>query len=288
MRSLRFAVRLARRNVRRRPAQAALLLLTLTLATGTIGVGMAVYSSADRPWDRVWTATDGFHVGAAYYRLSDAARGDADLDAVRADFAELAAAPGVRAVGGPWTHLYGQLDVAGGGTEELTAEIRDPGRSPVDQPMVTAGSWLAADDGGVVLEDGLADTLQVGPGDTISVQGHELRVRGAAMTVSTGRFPLSQPAQIWVTPATSEARLAAGRRPRHHPAGDRRRRPRRLCRHRQPPRRAARPPPSRHRPHLRMTPAPGPDGLRRRRAPAEVPTTITSGYADWSALISRS
>jgi putative ABC transport system permease protein len=210
MRSLRFAVRLARRNVRRRPAQAALLLLTLTLATGTIGVGMAVYGSADRPWDRVWTATDGFHVGAAYYRLSDAARGDADLDAVRAEFAELAAAPGVRAVGGPWTNLYGLLDVAGGGTEELTAEIRDPGRSPVDQPLVTAGSWLAAEDGGVVLEDGLADTLEVGPGDTISVQGHELQVRGAAMTVSSGRFPLSQPAQIWVTRATGEALRRVG------------------------------------------------------------------------------
>jgi putative ABC transport system permease protein len=211
MRSLRLAVWLARRNVRRRPAQAALLLLTLTLATGTIGIGMAVYGSADRPWDRVWTATDGFHVGAAYYRQFDAARDDADLDAVRAEFAELAAAPGVRAVGGPWTQLYGLLDVAGGGTEELTAEIRDPGRrSPVDQPLVTAGSWLAADDDGVVLEDGLADTLEVGPGDTISVQGHDLQVRGAAMTVSGGRFPLSQPAQIWVTPATGEALRRVG------------------------------------------------------------------------------
>ena len=210
MRSLRLAVRLARRNVRRRPAQAALLLLTLTLATGTLGVGMALYGSADRPWDRVWATTDGFHVSANYYRLRDAAGDDADLGAVRAEFGELAAAPGVRAVGGPWTHLHGLLDVVGGGTEELTAEIRDPGRSPVDQPLVTAGSWLAADDDGVVLEDGLADMLEVGPGDTISVQGHELRVRGAAMTVSRGRFPLSQPAQIWVTPSTGEALRRAG------------------------------------------------------------------------------
>ena len=209
MRSLRLAVRLARRNVRRRPAQAVLLLLTLTLATATLGVGMALYGSADRPWDRVWEATDGFHVSVDYYRERDAARGGADLDAVRADFAELAAAPGVRAVGGPWTSLSGLLDVRGG-TEDLTAQIRDPGRSPVDQPLVTAGSWLAADDDGVVLEDGLADTLDVGPGDTISVQGHELQVRGAAMSVSQGRFPLIQPAQIWVTPATGEALRRAG------------------------------------------------------------------------------
>ena len=203
MRSLRLAVRLAWCNVRRRPAQAVLLLLTLTLATGMFGAGMALYGSADRPWDRVWAATDGFHVSAAYYRDRDVDRADVDLDAARARFAELAAAPEVRAVGGPWTHLYGLLDVDGG-SEDLTAEIRDAGRSAVDQPLVTAGSWLSAGSDGVVLEQGLADALVVGPGDTISVQGHEVAVLGVAMTVSRGRFPLSRPAQIWVTPATGE------------------------------------------------------------------------------------
>ncbi len=114
MRSLRLAVRLARRNLRRRPAQAALVLLTLTLATGMFGVGMALYGSADRPWDRVWAATDGFHVSAAYYRDFDVERADVDLGTARARFAELADAPEVTAVGGPWTHLYGLLDVEGG------------------------------------------------------------------------------------------------------------------------------------------------------------------------------
>jgi hypothetical protein len=50
MRSFRLAVRLARCNLRHRPAQATLLLLTLTLATGMFGAGMALYGSADRPW----------------------------------------------------------------------------------------------------------------------------------------------------------------------------------------------------------------------------------------------
>jgi putative ABC transport system permease protein len=203
MRSFRLAVRLARCNLRHRPAQATLLLLTLTLATGMFGAGMALYGSADRPWDRVWAATDGFHVSANYYRDRDVDRADVDLDTARARFAELADAPEVRAVGGPWTHLYGLLDVDGG-SEDLTAEIRDPERSPVDQPLVTAGSWLSAGSDGVVLEQGLADTLDVGPGDTIGIRGHEVAVRGVAMTVSRGRFPLSRPAQIWVTPATGE------------------------------------------------------------------------------------
>jgi putative ABC transport system permease protein len=209
MRSLRLAVRLARSNLRRRPGQAVLVLLTLTLATGMFGVGMSLYGSADRPWDRVWAATDGFHVSAAYYTKRDVVRADVDLGPVRARFAELAAAPEVAAVGGPWVHLYGLLDVDGG-TEHLTAEIRDPGRSSVDQPLVTSGDWLSEGDDGVVLEHGLAAALEAGPGDTISIQGHEVPVRGVAMTVSRGRFPLTQPAQIWVTPTTSEALRRAG------------------------------------------------------------------------------
>ena len=48
-------------------------------------------------------------------------------------------------VGGPWTHLYGSIEVAGG-SKDLTAEVRDPGPYEVDQPLVTAvdGSAKAA------------------------------------------------------------------------------------------------------------------------------------------------
>jgi len=92
MRSLRLAARLAGRNLRRRPAQAALLLLTLTLATGTFGVGIALYGSADGPWNRVWRATDGFHVSAQYYRDRDAPRADADLRDATVDGVDLSAA----------------------------------------------------------------------------------------------------------------------------------------------------------------------------------------------------
>ena len=203
MRSVPVAVRLARRNLYRRPAQAALVLLTLTLATGVFGVGMAVRGSADAPWDRVWNATNGFHVSASYYRQGNLAGADLNLPKVRRTFAALAAAPGVRAVGGPWLDLDGRLDVGShGGYEDLTAEVRDPGRSSVDQPLLTAGSWLASDSDGIVLEQGLASALHAHPGDQVRINGHRFTVRGAAMTVSQGRFPLSLPALIWVTPAT--------------------------------------------------------------------------------------
>ena len=201
MRSLRLAVRLALRNLRRRPAQGALLLLTLTIATGVLGVATSVYGSADAPWDRVWRATNGFHVSLGVYHPPDEPGNRAFVAELRRRSEQLATAPGVIGVGGPWTHLYGSIEVAGG-SEDLTAEVRDPGPYEVDQPLVTSGRWLG-EGGGVVLESGLAATLQAGPGDTVVIQGRPLPVRGVASTVSRGRFPLSRPAQVWVTPETA-------------------------------------------------------------------------------------
>ena len=201
MRSLRLAARLARGNLRRRPAQALLLLLALTIATGVLGVAASVYGSADAPWGRVWRATRGFHVSLGVYHPPDEPGNRAFVQELRRRAARLATAPGVVGAGGPWTHLYGSIAVAGG-EEDLTAEIRDPGPYAVDQPLVTSGRWLG-EGGGVVLESGLAATLHAGPGDTVTIQGRPVPVRGVAATVSRGRFPLSRPAQVWVTPETA-------------------------------------------------------------------------------------
>src|SRR5262249_60005205 len=92
MRSVPLAARLARRNLYRRPAQAALVLLTLTLATGVFGVGTALHGSADAPWDRVWHATNGFHVSASYYRQGNLAGAELNLAKVRRTLAALGAA----------------------------------------------------------------------------------------------------------------------------------------------------------------------------------------------------
>jgi putative ABC transport system permease protein len=196
-----LALRLAARNLRRRPAQALLLLLTLTIATGVLGVAMSLYGSADASWNRTWRATRGFHVGFTVYHPPDEPGDRALVAALRRRAGQLTRAPGVVAAGGPWTHLYGSIQVAGG-TEDLTAEVRDPTPSQVDQPLVTSGRWLG-EGGGVVLEGGLAATLRAGAGDTVTIQGRPVPVRGVAQTVSRGRFPLSRPAQVWATPETA-------------------------------------------------------------------------------------
>jgi putative ABC transport system permease protein len=208
MRSAAIPLRLARRNLRHRPWQALLLLVTLTIATGTMGLALSVYGSGDAPWDRVWRATDGFHVLVGAYHPPDEPGDAAVVAEVRQRAVAAAQSPEVVAVGGPWTHLYGNLAVPGG-YEDLTAEVRDPGRSPVDQPLVTDGEWLGPGPG-VVLEHGLARTLDLGAGDTITVNGRPFPVRGVAMTVSRGLFPLTRPAQVWVTPDTAADMQAVG------------------------------------------------------------------------------
>jgi putative ABC transport system permease protein len=201
MRSLQLSAHLAWRNLRHRPAQAALLLLTLTIATATLGVGMWLYGSADGPWDRVWNKTHGFHVQLQYYADANAPHKAASLRRARSEATSLTRDPRVVAVGGPWTVLDGKLN-AGRQTEDLSAQVRRPGNSHVDQPLITEGRWLSPD-GGLVLEDGLAHALHVRPGDTVLIQGHRFPVRGVAMTVSQGRFPLTLPALVWVTPQTA-------------------------------------------------------------------------------------
>jgi putative ABC transport system permease protein len=116
--------------------------------------------------------------------------------------------PGVVAVGGPWTHLFGSLQVPRG-TEDVTAEVRDPGRSAVDQPLMTDGHWLRLG-GGVVLEHGLAEALGLSAGETVTVNGRPFPIAGVALSVSAGPFPLSRPAQVWVDPETAGALRAQG------------------------------------------------------------------------------
>src|SRR5262245_42961797 len=147
----RLVLGLAWRNVRHRPWQALLLLLALSVATTTITLALALVDVSGRSWERVWQATNGFHVEASADILD---MSPAQAERARAELARLGHAPGVIAVGGPW--LSAQVDAEiHGAPLRLRVQVRDPGPAAVDQPLVTAGHWLD-DRQGVVLEDGFA------------------------------------------------------------------------------------------------------------------------------------
>jgi putative ABC transport system permease protein len=184
------------------PWQALLLLLALSVTTTTITLAMALVDVSDRAWDRVSQATHGFHVDAGDEISPDMS--PVQRERVRAELARLGDAPGVVAVGGPWRQAQVDAEIHGVPLR-LRVQVRDPGPAAVDQPLVTAGHWLD-DRQGVVLEDGFATAAGLQPGDTITIAGQRVPVRGAALTVDVGPYPTDQPARVWVSPATA-ARL---------------------------------------------------------------------------------
>jgi putative ABC transport system permease protein len=74
MRSTGLVLRLARRNLLRRPGQAVLLLVTLTIATLTLGTALAMEGISDGGWERLWRATDGPHLTFISFQTTDGPR----------------------------------------------------------------------------------------------------------------------------------------------------------------------------------------------------------------------
>src|SRR5262245_61227639 len=142
-------VRLAWRNLHKRPAQAVLLLLMLCLSTTTVSLALAISETGHEPWNRLHNSTNGFHVQAyaAYHTRAQLELPRLPLpdpaNAALADgrLAQLAAEPGVVAVGGPWPVLFADGRV-GGIALPIWVQVRDSQPAAVGQPLVVSGQWL--------------------------------------------------------------------------------------------------------------------------------------------------
>ncbi|HEY8472571.1 MAG TPA: FtsX-like permease family protein [Natronosporangium sp.] len=172
--------RLAVRDLRRRPAEAALLLLAITTATTALTLGSVLHGVTSEPYQATREATAGPDVVASVAPAGDGR--PADVASLRA----LAEAPGVVAASGPYP--YGQTIVeANGVTATAWTQGRDTDPVRVDQPALTDGTWVH--DGGAVLEAGFAAALGVGAGDQITVDGESFRVAGVAVTAAADPYP---------------------------------------------------------------------------------------------------
>ena len=76
-------------------------------------------------------------------------------------------------------------------TRGLTVPVQAEGRAQapaaVDQPKLTAGSWVRP--GGVVLERTFATALGVGVGDRVTLDGQPFTVAGIAVTAAAAPYP---------------------------------------------------------------------------------------------------
>ncbi|MFK0105505.1 FtsX-like permease family protein [Streptomyces sp. NPDC091217] len=175
-----LVLRLVRSDVRRHPGQAAMLLLSLTVATGMLALGGSLGGATETLYRHTRAVTAGPDVVAV---------SPDDSSATTATQASLTGDPAVAAHSGPYLQYYSKLTAKGSASYVVvTAAAAKPG--PVDRPLVTSGTWVRP--GGVVVERGFATALGVHVGDHVTVAGRSLPVVGTAVSAATTVYPFAQ------------------------------------------------------------------------------------------------
>jgi putative ABC transport system permease protein len=197
MSKLVLICRLAARDLRRRPAEAVLLLLAITAASGTLTLALALHGVTSNPYEQTRAATKGPDVvamlGAGGLTLGPGPKGGPLTSArpgastpIAALASSLIHAGGVTAHSGPFEEAGAVLRVRG-----IAVAVQVQGRgqasAAVDQPKLTAGSWVRP--GGIVLERSFASALGVGVGDRITLDGRRFAVAGLAVTAAATPYP---------------------------------------------------------------------------------------------------
>ena len=188
--------RLAARDIRRHKAQALLLLLAITAATTTLVLGLALNGVTNHPYQQTRAATNGPDLVAGYgVNLGPTSgvnlnptQGPPPLSAaqLQADTSALTHLSGVTEYSGPYPVASVVLRTRGL-TVPVLAEGRGQAPAAVDQPKLTAGSWVRP--GGVVIERTFAEALGVGVGDRVTLDGRSFTVTGIAVTAAAAPYP---------------------------------------------------------------------------------------------------
>jgi putative ABC transport system permease protein len=165
--------RLAARDIRHHAAQAVLLVVAIAAAAATLTMALALNGvTSQAPYAATRAATKGPDV-VAY--LSSPAQARTLVDA-----------SGVTSSSGPYPVAYGTIGFDGRAAA-VFAEGRGQTPAAVDQPDVTAGSWVRP--GGVVIERTFAEALGAGVGDVVTLNGRRFTVAGIAVTAAQPPYP---------------------------------------------------------------------------------------------------
>ena len=180
--------RLASRDIRRHAGQAALLVVAIAAAAATLTMALALSGvTSQPPYLATRAATSGPDVTGYLTSPSQAS--------------SLVHASGVAGHSGPFPVAAATIRFDGR-YADVYAQGRGPAPAPVDQPLLTSGSWVRP--GGVVVERTFADALGVTTGDRVSLNGTSFTVAGTAVTAAQTAYPnLCQGTLLGSSPATS-------------------------------------------------------------------------------------
>lgn len=181
--------RLATRDVRRHLAQATLLVVAIAAATATLTMGLAMNGvTAQHPYTTTRVATKGPDV-TAYLTSTSQAKSLID-------------ASGVAAWDGPYPVASAMIRFDGR-VADVFAEGRSTAPANIDQPLLTAGSWVRPE--GIVIQRSFADALGVSVGDRVTLNGKSFTVSGIAVTAAQAAYPnLCNGTMLASTPVASQ------------------------------------------------------------------------------------
>jgi ABC-type lipoprotein release transport system permease subunit len=188
MGKIRLIGRLVVRDLRRRPGSAVLLVLAITAAAATLTLGLVLHGVTSQPYQQTRAATNGPDVVAQVNGLNSGPHGPGQTNQAQlaAEITRLIHASGVTGHSGPYP-VASAIVRAGGRTADVEAEGRAQAPASIEQPKLTAGSWVRS--GGIVFERTFAEALGVGVGDRVTLDGRAFRVVGIAVTAGGLPYP---------------------------------------------------------------------------------------------------
>jgi putative ABC transport system permease protein len=187
--------RLVARDLRYRKAQAVLMMLAITAATTVLSLALALHGVTSKPYQHTRAATRGPDVVAQVGGPAGSAHipghapqniGIPPRRQVLAEISSLVSAPGVTGHAGPYPVASVVLRM-GHLAAPVEAEGRDQAPAALDQPYLTAGSWVRSH--GIVLERTFAEALGASVGDRVTLDGHAYTVAGIAVTAASAPYP---------------------------------------------------------------------------------------------------
>jgi putative ABC transport system permease protein len=195
MSKIRLIGRLVRRDLRRHPGPAVLLVLAITAATATLTLALVLRGVTDQPYLQTRAATNGPDVAAMIFGFNPISYGSGHGPPkqetithaqIAAEVSTLTHAPGVTGHSGPYPVASVALRY-GGIIAPVEAEGRAQAPASIDQPKVITGTWVRP--GGVVLERTFAEALGAGVGDQVTLDGRPYQVVGIAVTAAGLPYP---------------------------------------------------------------------------------------------------